>query len=544
MEYLYLNIDEDEIIINKKLFPLKFVVLCFMYLILSVSIGKKINKVKPISQTKYNKEFNFEENLFPFNKFETGENDTYFNVTKIDYLFSFEFDIVKVEYYIGLYDKYDNLIIPSDFAFYSDLHLMCNLEIPSINLTIESLANIYKDKYHKCVEFFKVTEEAKFGLKIYKINDDNIDYKYYFLFDQRRFDLYNNTYRNDDYFSPNSVKQSHDRLLDNFEDMRINETLKLHKSYEIYPCSILKRDSLLTEDKWDYRNIYNHYFCMCKGHYCLRTNITEKCKYYFYVSIIDSNRDVYKKTEYIFMDFVKAELSSDDTYPVFKEMLKMGDNAHYITGNLDIYKEHCGDDQYCKSILLAPKDLKPIYGDFLEKYIFVFFKLKVMISGRPNFNTDLFYNMEYVTYVCVGHGICYFKDYLFNPERIYGIRRNDKIILPDSDILVDIVKKHGWKDEDIFRVNLPRWDKLYEMEQENLIEAEKEERERKEREEREARERKEREEREARERKEREEREARERKEREERERIQNLMNQQNQQKIWEIKIIKFRIKL
>jgi hypothetical protein len=58
--------------------------------------------------------------------------------------------------------------------------------------------------------------------------------------------------------------------------------------------------------------------------------------------------------------------------------------------------------------------------------------------------------MEYVTYVCVGHGICFFKDYLFNPERIYGIRRNDKIILPDSDILVDIVKKHGWKEEDIF----------------------------------------------------------------------------------------------
>ena len=67
MEYLYLNIDEDEIIINKNLFPLKFIVLCFMYLILSVSIGKKINKIKPISQTKYNKEFNFVDNLFPFN---------------------------------------------------------------------------------------------------------------------------------------------------------------------------------------------------------------------------------------------------------------------------------------------------------------------------------------------------------------------------------------------------------------------------------------------------------------------------------------------
>ena len=46
----------------------------------------------------------------------------------------------------------------------------------------------------------KVTEEAKFGLKIYKINDD-MDNKYYVLFDQRRFDLYINTFKNEDYFS-------------------------------------------------------------------------------------------------------------------------------------------------------------------------------------------------------------------------------------------------------------------------------------------------------------------------------------------------------
>ena len=350
---------------------------------------------------------------------------------------------------------------------------MCNLRIPDKNLTIESMANIYKDKYFKCVEFFNLDEEVNIGLKIYKMND-NMDNKYFYIFDQQRFNFNNLTYRDEEYFNPNVIKQKHDILINNFHDSRINETLKLRNSYEIYPCSTLKRNLLLSEGRWIFRNIYNHHFCMCKGFMCLKSNVTEKCKYYFYVSIIDENRDIYKKTNYVFMDFVKADLSSDDTYPVFTQMLKMGEPVHYITGNLEIYKEHCGEDIYCKSILLAPKELKPIYGDFLEKYIFVFFKMKAMISGRPNFNTDLFYDMEYVTYVCVGHGICYFKDYLFNPERIYGIQRNDKIILPDSQILVDIVKKHGWKEEDIFRVNLPRWDKLYEMEKENLLQAEKE----------------------------------------------------------------------
>ena len=477
MEYFYVNSDYEDISFNKSIFPLKMIILCFMYLLLSISISKHIEDIKPVYNPKSKNEFNFKENLFPFNKFETGENDTYFNITKIEHKYSYDFNIVQVEYYIGFYDKNDKLIIPSDLSFYSDIHIMCEFKISSINTTIESMANIYKDKYFTCVEFFKIKEECEFGLKLYQMND-NMDSKYFFLFNQQRFDLINETFKNDNYFNPTNVKNDHDKLMDDFQDMRINETLKLKMSYEINPCTTLKRNMLLIYDKWYNLNIYGHYFCSCKGDNCLVTNVTEKCKYYFYVSIIDSNRDVYKKTEYAFMDFVKADLSSDDTYPVFKEMLTMGDHAHYITGNLDIHKEHCGDDLFCKKVLLAPKDLKPIYGDFLEKYIFVFFKLKVMISGRPNFNTDLFYDMEYVTYVCVGHGICFFKDYLFNPERIYGIRRNDKIILPDSDILVDIVKKHGWKDEDIFRVNLPRWDRLYEMEQENLIEARKQEKER------------------------------------------------------------------
>ena len=385
--------------------------------------------------------------------------------------------MVKVEYLIGMYDKKNKLIVPSDLGFYYNLHLMCNFQVPSSNLTVDSMAKIYNDKYHKCVEFFKIKEEIKIGLKVYRINED-MDSKYFFLFDDKRFNLYNITHQNDDYFNPNVIKEKHDILLDSFEDMRINETLKLKKSYTTYPYSTLKREALLNEGRWLFRNLYNEYFCMCKGDLCLKFNVSEKCKYYFYISIIDSNRYVYNKTEYAYMDFIKADLSSDDTFPVFREMIKKGLPAHYITGNLDLYEEFCGGEEFCDKIMLTVDDERPLYGDFVEKYIGIFLKMKSLISGRPSYNTDLFYFMEYVTYVCVGHGICYFKPWLFNPERIYGIRRNDKIILPDSDILVDIIKVHGWKEEDIFRVNLPRWDRLYDMEQENLIQAEKEKQER------------------------------------------------------------------
>ena len=321
MELFYADIDDDATI-NRNIFPLKFVLLCFIYLILSISISDNFSNSKTISNNKVINEFNFQENLFPFNKFEIGENNTYFNITKIDYLYSYEFNMVKVDYYIGLYDINNNLIIPSDLSFYYNIHLMCNLQVPSINLNIESMANIVKDKYHKCSEIFQIDEKIKVGLKIYKINE-YMNNSYFFLFDEKRFDLNKKKFSNDSYFNPNVIKKDHDKLLDSFNDMRVNETLKLRKSYERYPFTTLKREALLSEGKWLFANLYDLHFCMCKGDLCLKTNITEKCKYYFYITIIDSNRDVYKKTEYVFMDFVIAELSSDDTYPVFKEMIKL-----------------------------------------------------------------------------------------------------------------------------------------------------------------------------------------------------------------------------
>ena len=33
--------------------------------------------------------------------------------------------------------------------------------------------------------------------------------------------------------------------------------------------------------------------------------------------------------------------------PIFKEMVNKIGHSHYITGNLDLYNEHCGNDEYC-----------------------------------------------------------------------------------------------------------------------------------------------------------------------------------------------------
>ena len=245
-----------------------------------------------------------------------------------------------------------------------------------------------------------------------------------------------------------------------FNIKNINETLRLQKSFLNYPYSSLKRFVSIFDNNWVFKNIYNHHFCFCKGQNCLNSTINNYCKFYFYLNIIDKNRKVYPKTNYLFMDFIFEDLSADDTYPVFKQMARKGFPVHYITEKSDIYNEYCGKIKRCLTILSVRKEHNPINGNFLEKFLIVFLKLKAVITGRgTTFNTNLFYNIEYITYICVGHGLCYFKYYLYSENRIYGIKKNDKILLPPSEPIISIAKKYGWKDKDIIRMNFPRWDK-------------------------------------------------------------------------------------
>ena len=54
----------------------------------------------------------------------------------------------------------------------------------------------------------------------------------------------------------------------------------------------------------------------------------------------------------------------------------------------------------CLIILPVIKEFTPINGNFLEKYLTLFLKIKVVVSGKgTTFNTNLFYNIEYITYI-------------------------------------------------------------------------------------------------------------------------------------------------
>ena len=455
-----------------KNYKLKVLVFIFKSLILINLIILYLNSLtkrfqKNIQECAYENPNLLNFNIF-YNKTNLNLNNNhyeYFNIFDINYLYSFKYNIIKIEYKIEFLDKNNNIILPSDLIIKGNIRLICYISILYNNQIINSLPNIYFNKYYKCIEFFNINEKIKIGIKLYEINENkkNIEKFNYNLFIKILFFPQNLLYKNDNFFDPLFINNDYKEIINQIYNKNINETLRLKKSYIRYPFTLYKRNLVTNKNIWKYVNIYNNYFCFCLGLYCFETEISQKSKYYFYQNIIDNNRYIYNKTDFLFIDFIFSELSSDDAYPIFKEMKNKNFPVHYLTENINIYNEFCFQKHECTSVILVNKDNYKINGDFLERYLTLFLKLKQVISGGGTYfdyiNNNLFYNIEYITYISVTHGVCYFKYFLYSEKNCYGIKRIDKILIPPSDIIISLAKKYGWKDEDIIAMNLPKWDK-------------------------------------------------------------------------------------
>jgi len=399
-----------------------------------------------------------DENLLEKSFINIEKNYKFFKLTYFYYSYSFLFNRVKVEFNIGFYDNNSKIIIPSDLTLKYNLHIICNIQISNIN--IDFLPNIYQNQFFNCIQYFKMNEKVELGIKIYKEKE----IIHFFHINIFKF-IFNFNYLSnkiDDIFDQLFINQKYILLKKDINNNKLNKTLKLKKSFIKYPITVLIKDTLKNNDKWIYENIYNTYFCFCRGYKCLDIIIDQSCKYYFYLNIIDNNRYIYNKTEYLFIDFIYNKYSSDDVYPVFLEMEKQNLPVHYLTEKLDIYNKFCYKIDNCLKIIHVNKNNSTINGDFLEKHLSLILKLKhVISSGGVKFQylNNLFYNIEYILFICVGHGVSFFKYFLYNEYSPYGSKIYDKLLIPPSDELISIPKKYGWKDENIIKMNLPRWDK-------------------------------------------------------------------------------------
>ena len=218
---------------------------------------------------------------------------------------------------------------------------------------------------------------------------------------------------------------------------------------------MIKANINVKDNDWYFENVYNNYFCFCKG-LCLYEKLTQECKYLFYLYIIDKNKNLYNKTDYLFADFYF--FSSDDTYPIFEKMIKQNINAHYMDEKISIYNKFCSNETKCLKVIPIINGNPNVDGDFLEKYLDLILKLKAVIVGHQIFSLfNIFYNIDYITYINLGHGVKYFKYFSYNNYSSY--RKYNKVLLPPSKKIISIAKNYGWNDNDIIKLCLPKWDK-------------------------------------------------------------------------------------
>lgn len=410
---------------------------------------------------KYNQFFN---TFYLKNLALDNEKDLTLKISYLDYSYSLKYNITEVKYYINFYDKYNNPIAPTTLSL-SNFHVICHMKSIINNINFESISNIYKNKYFFCIEYFNIGEKVKFGIKIFNANTYNKKYKDFdfFFFKDNIFNFKNKKHKNDSKFDPLLINEEFSVLenkilsISNSYQGKKNENISLKKSYMLKPVCNPKTKIKVLKNNWTFKNIYNQYFCFCKGENCFSKSVTKKgqrCKYNFYLSIIDNNRYVYNKTDYLLADFLYKKLSGDDTYPIFKEMLKRNLSAHYMTEKRDIYKKYCRSNNLCQIIINEIN----INGDFLEKYLELILRLKAVIVGHDLLTMDfIFYNIEYITSINLGHGVKYFKSFLY--KNYTSPHKYNKLVLAPSKKIIAVALKYGWKEENIIKICLPKWDK-------------------------------------------------------------------------------------
>ena len=317
------------------------------------------------------------------------------------------------------------------------------------NINIYSIAAIEDDQKFSCIEFFNNNDKIKFGIKILnlRLNNNSI----YIFFNDNIINYSFLSHKNDIPFESKLIRNY------SYSSKEVNKK-SLWKIYIKKPHCSSKQKLITKENNWIFRNINSRYFCFCKGKNCNYINICQKCKYLFYLYLIDNNKKVYNKSNYLLADFLKKTKSLDDALPIFREMIKQNISAHYITEKIEIYEEYCQNEKNCLKIIPILNRKYFLDGDFFEKYFSVILKLKVVVSSVDLYSFDnIFMYIDYITYINLGHGVKFFKHFLYN--RFSSHLKYDKVLLPPSEKIISVAKKYHWTDENIIKICLPRWDK-------------------------------------------------------------------------------------
>ena len=147
---------------NKKNLLFKFSIYKYLFIIIFFYITSKINNESQPKIVFIRKVNNYNINFTGSLQF--NNNNIFFNLTSINYYFSYYYNQVEFEYCFCFYDQENNLIFPSDLSLYYNLHFFCILKSNNINL--QSISDIHQNKFFCCLEYYELNNPALFEVKI------------------------------------------------------------------------------------------------------------------------------------------------------------------------------------------------------------------------------------------------------------------------------------------------------------------------------------------------------------------------------------------
>jgi len=204
----------------------------------------------------------------------TNIPEIYLDVSDLNYSVSKEYDLIEARYYLKLFDNDFKIIKPSYLIPFYNINILCILYLVETNENIYSLSNIYENEYYSCVEYIKIGEKAKLGIKIYKYNDttEERESSELFFFTDKSFNFSFNKINNN--FNMIDIIKNYNKLIMKIRRSKeknrlFEDKLYLKSSFIQPPLFSFKQDIAQVEGRWYFNNIYETYTCYCKGEFCL-----------------------------------------------------------------------------------------------------------------------------------------------------------------------------------------------------------------------------------------------------------------------------------
>ena len=134
------------------------------------------------TDTNYNSDKFGRYSLISLEKGSKKSPEIYFKVTNLNITFNKDNDLIEIKFLVTFFDLEFHIIKPSNLSLLYNLSIFCNFYTFRGHKNIYSFANIHENKGFYCIEYLKVGNHAKFGIKIYKSSDEGKEREYNELF--------------------------------------------------------------------------------------------------------------------------------------------------------------------------------------------------------------------------------------------------------------------------------------------------------------------------------------------------------------------------